>query len=554
MQRDFIEGLDERQKEAVITDAPSLLVVAGPGSGKTMVLAARFAHLLDCCGDVNKVLAVTFTNRAAEEMKRRVSAMTRLDRSKLLVGTFHAFCLKFLKAARAGFSLYGRVDQTSLLREIGVKNADKSADAISAFKSREYPLRAVEDEAPLNAPPDEFYAYQAALNERNALDLDDLITETINSLEDESKLPGFSHVLVDEYQDINPAQARLIELLTNHDTTLTAIGDPDQAIYSFRGASVRAFLDFEKDRPGSKVIKLSQNYRSRARVVESSRAVIGNNIERMDNSIAPARGGGEVRLVSCPDERCEAEFIIKEIESRMGGLSSLTVGSGSVGERFSDFAVFTRTNRQLDTLVEVFKRSSIPFQVVGPPGPVFFDFLHHLKSRRLSPWTGLTDHIRSTAREIKADKELTDLFLRYASHYEKSETAFLDSFIEEMLLAGPADVSDLEADKVMLMTIHTSKGLEFKTVFIAGAEDGLLPLRLKGLLDMEEERRLFYVGMTRAKESLYLVTAKKRRLWGMNQDQRPSPFIAEIPQGLVQSAVIKKRKREKKPVQNLLFE
>ncbi len=539
------EGLDPDQREAVFKEARHILVAAAPGSGKTRVLTSRFARIISAGVSPSAILAVTFTNRAAFEMRSRVTAMTGWDASFFNIGTFHGFCLKFLKRTRPGFILCGRERQLRLLRDLGIRSPESALSRISALKNL----------PGLDASPDDLETaalYRKGLDEINALDLDDLILETIKTLESGPAVNpahfDFSHIMVDEYQDINLHQGRLIKLLAGKGASLFCIGDPDQAIYAFRGANIGSFVDFAKDHAGAHLISLGKNYRSGGIIVSASRAVIENNVLRIKNEISPARDGGEIEIVECDDERQEAEFIVREIESLMGGFSSLTVSSGGhTGQfRISDFAVLFRTNRQASALTEAFGRSSVPFHVVGPTGPDFLDFIEHLKTRSPGTDIKLNEFIKAEGEGL--DKDLLDTFIRAAEVYgSRTARESLQDFLEEMLLTEPSDNCDIIADKASLLTLHAAKGLEFGVVFIAGVEEGLIPFRLKdGSCYVEEERRLFYVGMTRAKEKLYLLSSHKRRTWGEALECKASPFLEEIPESLLSRRVLSENKKAKR--------
>ncbi len=546
----IIESLDPDQSKAVLSSARHLLIVAAPGSGKTKVLACRYARLVKEGVPESNILALTFTNRAAKEMKARIAAMLEEDAPVCNIGTFHSFCLRFLKKERPPFLLFGRKEQLRLLKGLGVKNPDNMISRISSMKNSLTADAGAEDF-------DVLALYQKGLEELNALDLDDLILETIRVLEGKVEPSRFTHILADEYQDINPLQSRLLKLLAGDSAGLFAIGDPDQAIYAFRGASLRSFIDFEKDYPEARIIRLNRNYRSGGDIVFASKALIENNLERVKNEITPMREGGEIHVIECADERQEAEFIVKEIERLMGGFSNLTVSGGNSADmKISDFAVLFRTNRQAAALTDAFSRSSVPYQLVCTPGPDFRDFLEHLKT--LKPrGILLTAFIKEAGKEFKADEDLISTFVHAAELYNgrSVEEAFPD-FIEEMLLMEPADNYDIKADKVSLMTLHMAKGLEFPVVFITGVEDGLIPLRTRGGENiLEEERRLFYVGITRAKEKLYLLNAQKRRIWGETRDSTASPFLKEVPERFFRRKVLAEKKKVKRRAeQKGLFE
>jgi DNA helicase-2/ATP-dependent DNA helicase PcrA len=565
----MFEGLDPDQAEAVFSPARHMLVAAGPGSGKTRVLASRYVYLIEKGFMPESLLAVTFTNRAALEMGKRVAMLTGLEASSFPIGTFHSFCLKFLKKQSPGFRLYTRGDQLLILKELGAKNPAKAIESISTAKNLLFSGFYSESKSPDGI----FTAYQKALNKRDALDLDDLILETIRLLEERPTLlhSFFSHLLVDEYQDINPPQAYLIKKLVagkggGQGPGLFAIGDPDQSIYSFRGANLRGFFDFQDTYPGCEVRTLGRNYRSTGNIVSASKALIENNRLRMDGDrrviagegMRPIRDEGEpIGVVECRNEKAEAEFVLKQIETIMGGLSSRTVGVGhGDGYRFSDFAVLIRTNRQVAAVEEVFSSSSIPFQVIGPP-PDLQGFTEHIRGLGLPPDMQLGSFIKKEGESFGVDSVLLSSLVNTAGSLFGSmdREDGLGAFIEHLCLMQPPDTYDIEADRVAVMTLHMAKGLEFPVVFICGVEDGLLPLKMKGKqVDIEEERRLFYVGITRAKDRLYLLSTQRRRLWGEVFEPGKSPFLSELPENCIKKITFERKRPKRRPVQKGLFE
>lgn len=503
----ILEDLDDGQRRAATASSKHVLIVAPPGSGKTRVLSTRFALLVKAGAPLKTLLAVTFTNKSAREMKERIMALTGLPATALDVTTFHGFSLKLLKKTRPPFSLYGRHETLRLLKELGVKSPDKAARMVSAAKNGTR-MSTGEDARVLSD-------YSSALKRENALDLDDLVPEAVKELERGAD-GGYAkvHIMVDEYQDINPLQARLVRLMAGETASVLAIGDPDQAIYSFRGSSLKSFLEFQDEYPGAEVIKLSKNYRSGANIVTASGELIAHNKERLRNDPVPVRSGGEIRHVESSDERAEADFIIKEIERLMGGLTSLTAKESDLV--FSDFAVLVRTNRQADLMAGSFLRSSLPYYRGGEEGRSAGEFIRRLKGTPPRPGASLEDFIKEEGASAGLTEDLVETFLKAAEGLGGRPVAeVLDGFIEEASLMEDEDYLDIKADRVSLLTLHMAKGLEFKAVFIAGFEDGLIPYIKNGEIDIEEERRLFYVGMTRAKETLYLLSARKRSLRGV---------------------------------------
>jgi len=548
---DYLKGLDPDQREAVLSTGRRLLVSAGPGSGKTRVLACRFARLIEEGVHPSAILCVTFTNRAAAEMRSRIHAMAGLDPGDPHapgVETFHGFSLRLIRGFAPGVPVYGRSESIGVLRELGVRSPARTAARISFLKS-----------SPEIEPEGEDAEILRAYNGRlgDALDLDDLVPAAADALEDgRADPPALEHIMIDEFQDINPAQERLISLLlsTRFAPSLMAIGDPDQAIYSFRGASPKSFLSFESEHPGSCRVSLKVNYRSAGRIVSASGALIGRDAgERLGDRAAVQGLDGRVRVVECADERAEAGFIVREIESMMGGLSSLTASSSST-RAFSDFAVLFRTRRQAGALAEAFGRSSVPFSVARTPDDLA-GFIEHLKALCPATDAGIEDFVTAEARAFGLGCEAAERLATLAAPWRDAGAAgSLRAFLDHASLVVSEERIEIEADKVKLMTLHAAKGLEFPVVFIAGLEDGLVPLRpARGTCDMEEERRLLYVGMTRAMDSLYLLRARSRHMRGSVQRRSRSPFIGEIPGSLVEEhGVVKKKKR--RAVQKGLFD
>ncbi|MBI5970542.1 MAG: UvrD-helicase domain-containing protein [Deltaproteobacteria bacterium] len=543
----MIPNLNEEQRQAVYSQARHILVAAPPGSGKTACLAARFGRLAAEGVRPEELLAITFTNRAAREMKGRVAATIGLKEQSLNIGTFHAFCLRVLKETRPGFRLYGRQDSERVLKDIGVKNPGRAADKISALKNALIPPGA--DALTV------LDAYRKKLFDADALDLDDLVIEAAAALGSGAAQKRFGHVLVDEYQDINPRQSALIKCLVKDGASLFAIGDPDQAIYGFRGADARGFLEFERDFPGCAVIRLKRNYRSAGNIVKAAGALIRGNADRVENETLPTRGNGVILRAEAADGRAEAGFIIKEIESAMGGLTSLTVKDAG-NNRFSDFAVLFRTKRQAHALIEAFDGSAIPHHYVTLPGATIAEFIAYISSHEHPPDADISGYIEAQARLLKIPKPVFEILMQAAWPYKGARISeSFAQYLEDLKLLDGPDTYDIEADKVSLMTIHASKGLEFKYVFIAGVEDGLIPLRMKDKdFDIEEERRLLYVGMTRAKDALYLLSARTRTLCGVESGQSTSLFLSELPTELVPAAIIEKKKTRRRAIQKGLFE
>ncbi len=554
---DFSCGLDSAQLEATEAAEDRILVAAGPGSGKTKTLTARFSRLVKMG---RRPAAITFTTRAAGVLRERLSPLGPAL-SGLKICTFHALALEILKEEHLGFTLFGKAEGTLLLKELGVKAVKDSILMISRHKS--IPGDKLTDEEMRV-----FNAYEAGLKERGALDLDDLILQAIKILSGERgpEITGalFTDLLIDEFQDINPPQARLVKLLSRG-ATLFSIGDPDQSVYGFRGANLKGFLSFTDDYPEARIITLGANYRSGEKIVKAAAGLIRNNTGRLENRLTAKRHGGAVTIVSTPVERAEEKFITEEIERLMGGLSSLTVGGGGQVEdcggrelRFSDFAVLVRTNRQVDLLERAFKDTNIPSKTLKTPSGAELSAFTKIFTERLSEGDSdggkFSAVIRRSTMEAGLGEGLCAKLTSIALGIE-SGGGGVSNFLEEIKLLNPEDLFDIEADRVSIATLHMSKGLEFEVVFIPGVEVGLLPFEHGGVVDdIEEERRLFYVGMTRAATNLYITNSKTRRLYGETETRRPSPFIDEMPLELVTTKIIKEKLKKRRPVQKGLFD
>ena len=632
MSDDLLEGLNPVQYEAVTHTTGPLLIVAGAGSGKTRVLTHRIAHLIKNEGvSPFEILAITFTNKAADEMKSRVAQLVGPVAEKMWVSTFHSACVRILRrdAARLGFpSSFTIYDQADAHRLTGYVIRDLGLDAkkfpprsvhgtISAAKNdgvsaEEYKERATTIFERKIA--DVFVEYQARLLKAGAMDFDDLLANTVELLRRfpevlEHYQRRFRHVLVDEYQDTNRVQNELVLMLSAQSGDVCVVGDADQSIYRFRGADMRNILEFEEAFPDVTVVLLEQNYRSTQTILDAANAVIANNLSRKPKELWTESGPGEAIVrYHADDEADEAQWIAHQIMHLKDS-----------GHSWGDCAIFYRTNAQSRVIEEYLMRVGIPYKVVG--GTRFYDrrevkdALAYLKAvvnpadevsvkrvlntpkrgvgdssvGRLDAYArshGLTflDALREapaagvTGRAVKGIEEflklLDDLQLftsdgpaavleaamqrsGYVAELEAEHSieaegrienlaelvgaardfGSIDEFLEQISLVADTDELDDDDSSVVLMTLHSAKGLEYPVVFLIGLEDGVFPhLRAIGEPDeLEEERRLAYVGITRARERLYLTHAWARSLYGGTQYNPPSRFLDEIPEGLVTS-------------------
>ena len=649
----LLEGLNPQQRAAVIHQGAPLLVVAGAGSGKTRVLTRRIAYLLAERGVAPyEVLAITFTNKAAAEMKERVAELVGERAKSMWVSTFHSACVRILRqeASRLGYSnsftIYDSSDSlrllTVIIREMNLDAKQYSARAvhgiISAAKNEligpaDYANKTTNYFEEIVA--EIFSTYQKRLSAASAMDFDDLIGKTVDVLQRFPEARAryrsrFKHILVDEYQDTNHAQYILIRELVGVPgenfplAELCVVGDADQSIYAFRGANIRNILAFEEDYPNARTVLLEQNYRSTQNILTAANAVIANNEGRKEKNLWSQEGEGEsVTGYVAESDHDEAEFVISEIRRLRD------IGASNPG----DTAIFYRTNAQSRIFEETFLRSAIPYKVVG--GVRFYerkevkDFLgylrvlvnpedeislrriintpkrgigdraldvidSHAKTMGISFWRSLSDaknavgipsrslvaindfiHLLDTLRTLveantkpsviaQAVLEQSGLLaelanssdpqdegrvenlqelVSVASEYEESEldvgeAISLSGFLEDVSLVADSDqIPDGEdhGGVVTMMTLHTAKGLEFPTVFLTGMEEGIFPhsRTLGDRAEIEEERRLAYVGLTRARKRLYLSRSEYRSSWGAPTYNPPSRFLAEIPEGVI---------------------
>lgn len=638
---DFLVGLNPQQQQAVTAGAGPVLVLAGPGSGKTRVLTHRIAYLVKNIGvSPYHLLAVTFTNKAAREMERRVAELLGSQATKgLTLGTFHATCARLLRREaehlpfKSDFVIFDSDDQIRLMKHVIQElNLDPKSyppqpvlSSISNAKNElllaeDYPVQHYRDEVVKRV----FSRYQQMLLANNALDFDDLLLWTARLLEEyplirEKYARRFEHILVDEFQDTNLAQYRLLRYLASFHSNIFVVGDTDQSIYTWRGADYRNVLRFERDYPDTQVILLEQNYRSTQNILDVAMAVIDQNPHRRPKKLFTSRGKGEkIILREVYDDREEAAFVVETI----AGL----IASGQA--RPGDIAIMYRTNAQSRLLEEAFLYANLPYKLVGaqrfygrrevkdviaflrlihnpddevslvrvinlPPrgiGEKTFSALRleakrcgvspgqllvelsedgrpfagdHLPARAYQPlanfglmlvnWVGWRD--RSTPLEM-IDRVLEDTGLRQyiddgteegkdrwenvmelrklASEYREPGLA---EFLDQVALVSDQDTMEGNNDVPTLLTLHAAKGLEFPIVFIVGLVDGVLPHQRSFEDDeaMQEERRLFYVGITRAKDRLYLVTPLNRSAFGFSEPVDESRFLADIPSSLIVS-------------------
>jgi uncharacterized protein (TIGR00375 family) len=618
-QADCAGGPNLEQEAAIAHGEGPLLIVAGPGTGKTRTLVERIARLLRTrVVAPAEITAITFTRKAANELRGRLATLLGGRADGVFVQTFHALGLDLLRAhaAAAGlppqFAVLDEAGRHALLTHVHAEAGEcalsvaRVAGAISAAKAA---LVAPADAAPeLTAI---YAAYEKALASAGAVDFDDLVVRAVRLLEtDEVALTSARrrcrHLLVDEYQDINAAQYRLVRLLapTGPSTNLCAVGDPDQAIYGFRGADPSYFVRFASDYPGALTLTLARNYRSVVSIVCLATAVIERTAGRAPRPLQPlATRGSKVLRQVLADERAEADFISAEIEAQVAGTSFLSMDAGRAvqghGLAFHQIAVLVRLSAQADAIEEALDRSGIPCHRRGDEAfasrPQVADILAKLRRRiddmgtlagfaspfgpppattprslrsaspyppamvrgeRSSPTPHATSQPAQAQLPLVADLLATlvpdakldprslralELLQAFAVPFGTDAAAFLS----EMALARETDLEHLP-QKVALLTLHASKGLEFPLVFIAGCEDGILPLRLPWLppADVEEERRLLYVGMTRAQQRLILTAAHRRTLAGRTVENRPCPFLDDVPADLLATSRAAPRRRK----------
>ena len=612
--------LNPEQRSAVLYEGGHLLVVAGPGTGKTMTLTHRIAHLIHIgLASPERILALTFTRKAAGEMSQRISTLLEgLDLNEVRVATFHGFCLELLRreSDKTGlpldFTLCSELDAEKITKDIlagsrlGTRFTRKFLKLVFNIKRGLVPIgkgptsMLPEAEATQNGVLDEGHLmpfvekYQQRLRELGMLDLDDLEVESLRFLRanpEISKVYGerFPWIFVDEYQDTNSVQAELLKTLVHAASgRICAIGDPDQAIYGFRGADIGNFYRFRQDFPGAKEIVLTRNYRSTEAILRGSAALIGNPKPLQGESC----GGDLISFAPCRTESEEAEMVVEQIERLMGGTSYFSLDSGRVasdeGELslgFSDIGVLYRLNAQGDALEEAMDRAGIPLVRSGHtplisiyPANIVWRFLQALQypdnsyyvkeyETLLSEYplktietaevclTGsslpdLMDHALAL-HEVHLGSEQSEEALRtlkdMAEHYEGDMASFLDA----LSLERGIDHGVLVGDRVALMSIHAAKGLEWPVVFITGCEDQLLPCSLFGSRDDEEEKRLLYVGMTRARSYLILSYVERRVLNRRVLHMNPSPFLDAIPKNLYRSLERREWKPKKRPHKQL---
>lgn len=693
MEKEF-SRMNPMQREAVFTTEGPLLILAGAGSGKTTVLVNRIANIVkygcaygarefsvslteeeirmleeyrdgtqeytDEIADLLavrpakpwQILAITFTNKAAGELKERLEAMLGPDGQDIWASTFHSTCARILRrdgesiGYTSHFTIYDTDDSKRVMKECQrLLNIDDKmlshktllheiSHAKDSLISPEDYLNDAGDDVRLRKIGEAYRLYEKLLRDADAMDFDDMIVNTVKLLEENEEVRTryqnrFRYVMVDEYQDTNHAQYRLTSLLAGGSGNLCVVGDDDQSIYRFRGATIENILSFEEQYHKAKVIRLEQNYRSTQNILDAANAVISHNTERKGKNLWTANGPGEKIVVdNAFDEQEESTFIADTIMDSVKG-----------GRKWSDHAVLYRMNAQSNAIERTFVRMGVPYRVIGGHrfyerkeirdalaylsvisnpadnirlrriinepkrgigattinhaaqiaaglGLSLYEVISHADeyeqlvraAPRLRAFTQIIDGLAEAAEELPLNElfekamrdtgyldslaldretyqdrleniqELSSNLLRYS---EDNEEGDLNGFLEEVALMTDIDNYNEEADTVVLMTLHSAKGLEFPVVFIPGMERGIFPgiQSLYSASEMEEERRLAYVGITRAKERLYLTHARTRMLYGSTSHNAPSPFLEEIPEGLVEEKRKVTLSQQKPPVQ-----
>ncbi len=565
---EILEGLTAAQRQAVTTvDAP-VLVTAGPGTGKTRALTRRIAWLVRCHEAApEKVLAVTFTNRAAREMTARLdNLLSPVAVRRLTVGTFHAFCLDLLRsrAEAAGLRPDFRLIDSETARDLVVERLGLRPAAARDFLEE---LEAARRD--LRSPHDvpNYPAYAAALETAGLVELSSLVPRAVELLDAYPSVRealGLDWICVDEFQDVSPDQYALVRRLCPDGRGLFVIGDPDQAIYGFRGSSGAAFTDFQRDYPDFHHVVLDTNFRSDAWIVRTAAQALAPGRSAISTAAEAAwQRQLRVRVYQAPTAAAEAEFITHEIEKWVGGVAHFSMDSDRVeeagmgGMTFGDIAVLVRLHALVAPLAEALSRLGLPVQVVrkspvfrSGPGRALLELIHRAPAelRQQKAADALAD-FAATASPADASRLTGDAWnelLRLAGQTDGS----LDALLDRLILRADADIYSKSAEKVAILSIHAAKGLEFPAVFLAGCEDGILPYippGAEGPEDLAEERRLFYVAMTRAERVLYLTGAAKRQLFGKTLARGPSRFLDAIDPNALELMGTPARTRRKRP-------
>ena len=657
------DTLNREQKEAVLHTEGPLLILAGAGSGKTRVLTHRIAYLIDEMG-VNpwNILAITFTNKAAGEMRERVDRIVGFGSESIWVSTFHSTCVRILRRHidRLGydtnFTIYDTDDQKTMMKDVckllqidtKIYKERNLLAAISSAKNefispQEYELNAAGDYNKQKIAK-VYWEYEKQMRANNALDFDDLLVKTVQLLQTQPDVleyyqERFRYIMVDEYQDTNTVQFRLISILARKYKNLCVVGDDDQSIYKFRGANIKNILDFESVFEDAHVIKLEQNYRSTETILNAANAVIANNIGRKQKRLWTENGEGEkIQFKQFDDAFEEANFVARDIQKH--------VDEGT--RTYKDHAILYRTNAQSRIFEEKFIVANIPYKVVG--GVNFYarrevkDLLAYLKTidngkddlavrriinvpkrgiglttinrvqenaqergvgfyealrtadmipgigrgaSKLESFMALMEHFKEQAKKLtisdlmqlvidmtgyeeelkeegqeefeKRKENIDELMSKIVSYEESCEDyPTLSGFLEEVALVADIDSLDENSDYVVLMTLHSAKGLEFPEVYLTGMEDGVFPSYMTITSDdpteIEEERRLCYVGITRAQENLTLTCARRRMMRGETQYNKMSRFLREVPVQLLSSGRTVERDSFEMPKQEAYFQ
>lgn len=565
----ILASLDADQREAAAATG-AVLIVAGPGSGKTRTLTHRIAHQVAERGVApESCLAITFTRRAAAEMRERLTHLLPDEADRIAIHTFHSLGLSILRAnpAAAGLAPGFRVADEAERVGALVETLD-----VSAHKA-ERMLRAISREKHSGETSQELAVYGRVMAAKGWIDFDDLVSLAVRALEGDAALAAqhracLRSIAVDEFQDVDAQQYRLLRLLAAPDADLCVIGDPDQAIYGFRGADAACFDRFREDYPAARTVRLSRNYRSSGAIVTAAGQVIAAGEARAVADIVHAMQA-RIAIHAAPTERAEAEHVVSSIEAMIGGHSLFSIDSGRATGRelanlsFSDFAVLYRTEAQSDALCEALLRSGIPFKKHGH-APLAESGAVRALMQEIGAFGGgapLADELRDAAGRLQARDAAPDsaavvtAWQRLTALAESCGGDFA-RFLDTAALAGEADFFDPRADRVSLLTLHAAKGLEFRVVFVVGLEDGILPLSFGGSPDeaaLAEERRLFYVGMTRARDRLVLSRALQRAWRGALRRLEPSPFLADIEKELVRDQEARPFRRKPEDRQLKLF-